>query len=179
MLHKLVDCAEIETLRRGQMLFSCGEQRGKFFFLSGGLLRGYLVSDDGQEITDRFFWRPGDYIIGSSRIGVPAEICVVAMSSCQLVSVPISLVKDFVATNVEALRLYNEQLIMALEHHWSEKSVFHYGSAEQRYNWMEKLYPEWDEMIPDKYLASYLRMTPVTLSRLRRKFREAKLSMQR
>lgn len=165
--------AEVRTIRRGKLLFTAGEQCPEFYLLSNGLLRGYLLHEEGQEITDRFFWKCGDFIIGSSGVGIPAEINVVAMTTCQIVVLPMSLVAQLVEENMEAMRLYNRQLHKGLRCHWNEKLAFHYGSAMERYHWMTKLYPEWDGMIPDKYLASYLRMTPVTLSRLRRKLRES------
>lgn len=174
ILRQVMKKAEVMTLKRGQLLFSSGEQCGKVFILVKGWLRGYLVNEEGQEINDRFFWRPGDFIVGSARFGAPAEIDVLAMGLCQVVALPVSLVQKLVTSKQEAMMLYNEKLIEAMERHYHEKVVFHYGSAEQRYYCMVSLYPEWNDLIPDKYIASYLRMTPVTLSRLRRKFREEK-----
>jgi len=174
ILRQLLKKAEVKTLKRGQLLLSNGEQCGKVFILVKGWMRGYLTSEEGQEINDRFFWRSGDFIVGNARIGEPSEIDVLAMCPCQVVALPASLVQKLIETKQEAMSLYNEKLVEEVERHYREKIVFHYGSAEERYYCMASLYPEWNDLIPDKYLASYLRMTPVTLSRLRRKFREGK-----
>ena len=45
-------------------------------------------------------------------------------------------------------------------------------SAMVRYHWFMKTYPGLVDHVRDKYVASFLGMTPVTLSRLRRKLRE-------
>lgn len=178
ILRQIVKKAEVLRLKRGQFLLSNGEQSDRIYILVKGWLRGYFVSEDGQEVNDRFFWHPGDFIVGSPRLSAASEIDVLAMCPCQVIALPISLVMKLVNSKPEAMCLYNEKLIEAMERHHHEKVVFHYGSAEQRYYCMASLYPEWNDLIPDKYIASYLRMTPVTLSRLRRKFREEKLQMK-
>ena len=43
------------------------------------------------------------------------------------------------------------------------------GNAEQRYRWFCKEYPELLERIPQYHIASFLGITPVSLSRLRKK----------
>lgn len=44
-------------------------------------------------------------------------------------------------------------------------------SAEQRYNWILKYHPKFNQLVSDKYLASILGITPRHLSRIRGNFR--------
>ena len=47
------------------------------------------------------------------------------------------------------------------------------SNGEQRYRWFCKEYPHFLERIPQYHIASFLSMTPVSLSRLRKKFNQA------
>ena len=46
----------------------------------------------------------------------------------------------------------------------------------ERYQWFLKHYPGLIQTVSNKHIASFLGMTPVTLSRLRRKLRDEKLA---
>lgn len=68
----------------------------------------------------------------------------------------------------EIVELYNRFLISALNEHWKLKQVLVQYSAIQRYQWFMKEYPGLIDRVSNKHIASFLGMTPVTLSRLRR-----------
>ena len=46
------------------------------------------------------------------------------------------------------------------------------NTAMQRYQWFLEAYPGFIDKVSNKHIASFLGMTPVTLSRLRRVLRE-------
>jgi len=71
--------------------------------------------------------------------------------------------------------LYNRVLIAAiaaLDEHWRMKQVLHQYTALQRYQWFLETYPGLVDRVSNKNIASFLGMSPVTLSRLRRTMRE-------
>ena len=70
------------------------------------------------------------------------------------------------------LQLYNKLLLIGLDRHWQEKINLLSCSAMQRYLWFLENYPNLIDLVGNKYIASFLGMTPATLSRLRRRLRE-------
>ena len=70
------------------------------------------------------------------------------------------------------MAVYNRYLLKALNVHWELKTMIGQESAMVRYHLFMKTYPGLVDHVRDKYVASFLGMTPVTLSRLRRKLRE-------
>ncbi len=56
--------------------------------------------------------------------------------------------------------------------HWEIKTMICRNNAMQRYQWFLKTYPRLVDRISNKHVASFLGITPVTLSRLRRTLRE-------
>ena len=51
--------------------------------------------------------------------------------------------------------------------HWDIKRAVSQKTARERYVWFLKAYPGVIDLIPHRYIASYLGMTPITLSRVR------------
>ena len=61
-----------------------------------------------------------------------------------------------------------EPLLESLSHHVEVKKMLYQYTAAQKYAWFLEKYPGLDEVIGDKYIASFLGVTPVTLSRSRK-----------
>lgn len=59
-----------------------------------------------------------------------------------------------------------------MKSHWELKRVLNSCTAVQRYQWFLEEYPGLIDRVSNKYIASFLGMTPVTLSWLRRTLRE-------
>ena len=82
---------------------------------------------------------------------------------------------DFLAESNILKRLqhpmYNRYLVSALEYHWETKMLLYRCTAMERYRWFLSRYPGLIDSISNKHIASFLGMTPVTLSRLRRQLR--------
>ena len=70
-------------------------------------------------------------------------------------------------------RLYSCFLLDALKRHWEVKAAMYQYDAMDRYQWFLRAYPDLHRHVSGKHVASFLGMTQVTLSRLRRTLREA------
>ena len=75
--------------------------------------------------------------------------------------------------------MYNSMLtpqgriqLEALKKQWEIKSAMYQYDAKERYLWFLDYYPGVIERISNKYVAAFLGISPVTLSRLRRSIRE-------
>ena len=62
---------------------------------------------------------------------------------------------------------YNHLLTDALKRHWEIKTMLYKCTAKERYEWFLENYPGLIDQVTNKYIASFLRMSPVTLSRLK------------
>ena len=160
-----------EAVKKGQRLISMGEQMQGLPILVTGVLRGFLVDESGRDITDCFIYQKGEVIMGSCKPGEPSLIHMEAITDCQVVIVSIKRLQQMMEEPA-LLRLHNGQLYEALRRHWQMKMQMYQSDAMTRYQWFLYTYPGLEEQISGKHLASFLGMTPVTLSRLRRKIRE-------
>lgn len=83
--------------------------------------------------------------------------------------IPTSLIQALLSENVEVIRIYNQMLKISLTQHWEDKMALHQFDALGRYEWFLQRYEGLIDRIPHIHIASFLGVSPVTLSRLRRK----------
>lgn len=60
LLCKLADAAEEKRLNRGDFVLREGEEQKEISFLITGILRGFFIDLDGNDVTDCFGFQPGD-----------------------------------------------------------------------------------------------------------------------
>lgn len=160
------------TLKKGERLIEAGERHETISFLVDGVLRGFLVDVNGRDITDCFVFQPGQAAVGCHGIEDISPVNIEAMTDCELVQIPTTLVKTLMEAYPDLMQIYNNYLIQALERHWELKMTVYRYTAMERYQWFLNTYPGLIDTVSNKHIASFLAMTPVTLSRLRRQLRE-------
>ncbi|MBO4929116.1 MAG: cyclic nucleotide-binding domain-containing protein, partial [Clostridia bacterium] len=168
---QLAEISRLETLEKGHRVISMGERMEMMPILVTGVLRGYIVDENGRDITDCFIFRRGDVIMGTGDFLTPSPVHIETTTECQVLMVPLAELLQLL-DQPELLVIYNQQLMRALERHWQVKMMLYQSDAMTRYQWFRKQYPDLENKITGKHLASFMGMTPVTLSRLRRRLRE-------
>ena len=172
VVEELLSIFKVEQIKKGSLLVEMGEQQKKLPFIMHGVFRSFLIDEDGADTTDGFIYQYGDLVMGCNELGEPSCVQIEALVNCEVLTIP---VEDFLRLMEQypvLLRPYNRHLSKALHKNWEEKILMHRYSAMQRYQWFLRMYPGLIDMVSNTYSASFLGMTPVTLSRLRRKLRE-------
>lgn len=171
-LDAIVAAAELKRLKKGELLIREGEQQSKVFFLVKGILRGYFFDANGREITDCFGVQSGTPAMPANAMDAPSSINIEALEDGELLGISIETVNQLLDRYPELWRVYRTLSENSLEYHW-EKMAAHQNSAMERYQWFLNKYPDLIDRIKGKYIASFLGITPVTLSRLRRELKTA------
>ena len=173
ILQRLEEASQVVSLKKGQFLCKEGEIPAKLDFLLSGLLRGYFLDANGRDITDCFAYEAGSPAMACLGLGEPTSISIECLTDCQVVEVPIALVTELLEEYPQLYQLYTKMLLKALAQHWGVKTAMHQYDATRRYQWFMRTYPGLHQQISGKHIASFLGMTQVTLSRLRRTLRES------
>lgn len=174
IVRQVEGAAKCETLKKGEMVIEAGDRHENISFLLEGVMRGFVIDVNGRDITDCFIFGTGDAAVGCNDLNEPSHVSIEAMTDCKVLQIPTALIESLIETHPELLLIYNRLLVRALKRHWEVKMVVYRCTAMQRYQWFLKEYPELIEIVSNKHIASFLDMTPVTLSRLRRQLREKK-----
>ena len=167
IVSRLVDESQIRQVKKGKILVEAGEIQSTLFFVLAGVVRGYVIKMDGRDITDCFAYRYGEVAVGINGLEGTSQTNIETMSDCELLAVPVSTILSVMRESQEILQVYNKLLLNGLNRHWTEKINLLSCSAMQRYLWFLENYPGLINVVGNKHVASFLGMTPVTLSRLR------------
>lgn len=173
ILRQAEDVGRLEHLKKGALVIETGERHQTIAFLIQGVARGFLIDESGHDISDCFAFRPGEALMGCGELQAPSAINIEAVTACEVLQFPVSMVLTLMEGHPQILEVYNRFLRIGLERHWAAKMCMCQYPAMQRYQWFLQAYPGLDGIVSSKNIASFLGITPVTLSRLRRDLREA------
>lgn len=156
----------VRTLNRHEFLAKPGETETQLFFVSAGTMRIYYPNES-EEICVGFAYANTLICSYPSFISQkPSQYYIQALTKTRLVSISrkdfYSLFETFPAVE-RGWRLLEEQALLGKIEREVEMLTF---SPEQRYTRLLERSPHLFQLIPRKYIASYLRMSPETLSRL-------------
>lgn len=157
-----------ETFKKGAEINEEGKQDSYIRFLIDGCVRGYLINNQGKENTTCFLVKTGEVIAGSMLLdGTPSEIRFQVIKEAVVFSVPLEPVMTLRRDYYEINDLYIAFLSQWLLNHWNTKKMLYLKTAHEKYDWFLKEYPDLIDCVPHKEIASFLNITPVSLSRIR------------
>lgn len=172
LVQTLTANTKVELIKKGEILQHIGSISTELYFLSKGLLRGFLLDVKGKNVTDCFAYIRGTSVVSCTDLGTPSLICIEALEDSELISIPFSVVLLLEGSNLELITLCNRLLKNSLQMHWENKKVLVQCTAAEGYQWFLENYPGLIEHVNHRCIASFLGMTPVSLSRIRRMVQE-------
>lgn len=156
--------------KRGEVVFDIGEVVPQMYFVVSGVARGYVLSQNGDLATNCFTY--GDCSINN---GQPFDFVSPSYSGFEFLVpgvcyiLPAEKYKAIVTKYPEIALKTTELLVKSYDECNLHKRIVQSYDAEQKYAWFTEQYPELIDKIPHHYIASFLGMTTVTLSRIRSK----------
>ncbi len=156
-------------LGTGEYLQRAGEVTRYAAFVAIGCLRNYIIDAKGKEHIVQFapetWWLADSISLGS---GTPSQYFIDAIEDSQLLLIDAPSHKEL----VEGVPSYAAAFRTGLQRHTAAKDqrivTALSASAEERYLEFLRVYPSIALRVPQMMLASYLGMTPETVSRIRK-----------
>lgn len=155
-------------LKRKDFLKLGGTIDTNIYYVVSGSLRIY-IEDEWEAQIIRFGY-PGAFFaaLDSYISGQVSPFFIQAIKKCQLKSISKTAFQTFIASDVELVSLW-QTILEALIFQQLEREIdILTNSPLERYRRVFKRSPHLFQEIPAKYIASYLRMSPETLSRIRK-----------
>lgn len=158
-----------KNFRKGQFLLQKNTICKHAFFVETGLVRFYTIDSSGKEHIIQFSpenWFTGDR--GSVYFNEPSEYYIDAIEDSSVVLLDADFNNKALEISPE-FRFYNEKLLQNHIRHLQKRiSMLIGASAEERYLDFIDLYPDLTLRVPQWMIASFLGITPESLSRVRK-----------
>lgn len=155
-------------LSRNEYLKVSGSVDRNMYFVMDGCLRVFVI-EEFEEHTIRFGYQ-GNLIgaLDSFISNKASDFYIQALKKTRVKSVSREAYIDFIESDNEHIKAWNvmlEYLVLSMMERERDLLV---SSPAERYKRVLERSPQLFQEVPHKYIASYLRMTPETLSRLKK-----------
>lgn len=161
-----------KTFLKNDKIVDLGNVPVNFYILKKGIIRAYIIDENGKEYTKTIYVPMNT----SGNLGAlvkkePSNLIYECLTDCEVLECN-----------------YSHFYTLSLKHH--DLSIFHYKvleavyireeakileltmlNATQRYKKLKERHPGIDNLINQYHIASYLNITPVQLSRVRKNYR--------
>ncbi len=166
---KLEDGIKYKSISKGHFLLREGEVCQATFFVETGLLRSFSIDESGKEHIIQF--APENWFIsdrGSVYFNEVSEIFIDAIEDTTLAIIDSGFLTK--ASQISAaFRAYNDKLLHNHIRHLQKRlNLLLSATSEKRYLNFIHLYPDLTLRVPQWMIASYLGITPESLSRVRK-----------
>jgi len=164
----LLDAFSIRTLPIGGYLSNQGERDENEYILLRGRARSLVTDAEGTEANLNLYAAPIVITPNMARTsGGCSLVDIEVLDDAVLATIPAAQLMDLMV-KLESIRewgntLMRGELTLKVGREWCLSAL----SAPQRLEWFRKNHPGYEDLFAHFHIASYLGMTPVTLSRAR------------
>lgn len=170
--NKLTEISIFKEVKANTAINNVGEIPSKIYMMTSGLAGAFLNSECGKVYNKNIF---GPFSFVGPLTGLirnkPSDLSYITLTHCKGYEINFKALRDLCESEIKISNLYNkilESIFITYEKRQLELITL---DAKQRYLKLKKRYPNIDDIIPQYQIASYLSITPVQLSRIRKKLK--------
>ncbi|MDP5156971.1 MAG: Crp/Fnr family transcriptional regulator [Flaviramulus sp.] len=169
-VNQLIELADYRKIESGIQLVKLGEVPTKVYFVISGVVRCYICTESGKEFNKNFYL-PNSFLGSLTALITkkPSNLVFETLTSCKLYEIDFNKLMQMCKKSHELSLLYSS--ILEYIYIKYEKRLVELISldAKDRYLELKSQIPDLDNLIPQYHIASYLGITAVQLSRIRKK----------
>ncbi len=154
-------------LRKGDFFVQNGHPNYRIGKILEGILRGFTINNEGEEITTHFFMEE-DLVSGNYIPNIPATMNIQALEDCLISVANYKDVFSHVNTDSDLTNVIISNFQKLNKQNHSRIEILITGDAMAKYKWFLNEFPNLLNRIPHYYIANFLGITPTQLSRTRK-----------
>lgn len=158
---------KLKKFKNKEVLLNEGDCARNLYYIKSGALRLYF-NKDGADITFQFFFE-GHFVSSFDSLtgNTPSLFTLQAIEQTEVVVLPKEEFQSAVEKDLDVRKFYEETLIERFRNYQMLFLSLIKDTPQERYEKLLKEHPEILKRVPQHYIASYLGVTPVSLSRIR------------
>lgn len=166
-IDQLTQAAQLVELPTRHILLHQGELAEQIYFLLDGICHSAYLTDEGKEFSKEFYWE-NDWIIGFEGLirQQPSPYLLESLTPTTLLALPQETMRSW---RLQKHSIYLKLLETQLMHKENKERFMLLYSPEERYELFCQHYPNLLERLNDYQIATYLGITAVSLSRIKKR----------
>lgn len=171
-IEKAISFSRFKVYSKGEMIGRSGDNAETAGIVLSGVIRSYYVDKDGSDIT-QYFAPEGSWCIDSGMVGFDEmQANWEALEDTTVMLFDVKDMKDLILGDEWLKNIWIMSLEGGMRYKIYRENGFLVETATERYIAFRKRNPELAERVPLRYIATYLGITPESLSRIRSAMRE-------
>ncbi len=161
-------CLKVVKSKKGQVILSIHQPCQTIWHMTKGAVRK-LELDNGIEKTTHFYVAPKVFtVLHSALTGRPSDLSIICEEDCEFLTLDVKQLAGLYQQSIYIERIGRRMAEEEFIEEFSMRRMFLKLDALQRYEFIEKEHPEILKRFQLKDVATFLGVTPETLSRLRK-----------
>jgi CRP-like cAMP-binding protein len=161
---------EIAEYRKGDLLVHQGSTDMEQFFVLDGILKRVVANAEGKEMILRFAAETDmDTSYAAWRLKTPVPYSIVAVTKTRVAKLPMPHWDEFLDRHAAVKARFEYEVMKLMSEVMAHTITLHLLDAPGRLARFQRKHQDYLGRIPNKELASYLNLTPETLSRLKQR----------
>lgn len=163
--------ATLRTFKKKEVFVSEGQQCHELLFIHEGLFRYYYVLEDGQDLTKDFAIETDNAFCTAYASFITGQLSMIWIEALEDSTVWVWQ-KDYVSDLFQRspwIEFAKNMVDMIYLRKEKREYSFLLLTPEQRYHQFLKEFPQLNQRVPQYQIASYLGLTPESLSRIRKR----------
>lgn len=165
-----MDVCEEKTFKAGTILTAIGSKPEHLYFIKSGVSRSYSLNSKGNEYIRSLI--STNNILAATEALVTKSVSKIAcqcLTDCELLEINYEALMQKCKENCEIGAWYTKTLELHYAHLQKTNDELLTLNATERYLMLQKRIPNIDNLINQYHIASRLGITPIQLSRIRKK----------
>ncbi|RAV19409.1 Crp/Fnr family transcriptional regulator [Paenibacillus contaminans] len=166
----IVDDIHVQAYKKGTLLLRQGDVPDKCYFVLKGCVRQYSIDEAGKEVTSNFYTEEQAVsIFNHHKQNRSSAYSLTCLEDCVLVVGDLEGEKDMLQKYSQLETMIRWMVEENLGEVQDEKTSFIASAPEERYKALLRKRPGLADRVPQHQLASYLGITPESLSRIKKR----------
>ena len=171
-ISKAIGFFRFKTYSKGEVIARTGDNANTAGLVISGLIRSCYVDAEGNDVTQYFAAEAG-WCIDSGMIGFDEmQTDWEALEDATVMLFDVDDMKKLIYGDENLKNLWISVLESGMRYKVYRENGFLVESATERYLAFRKRYPMLSKRVPQRYIATYLGITPESLSRIRSSLKE-------